>query len=74
MITTITKYDMIQVGDRIAFPKSTALIKGGIIDSIKGLNQHHKEITTSNGGQFIVSKWKPNSYELYRPKNDGVSV
>lgn len=68
--TTITKYDMIQVGDRIAFPNSFAQIKGGIIDSIKGLNQHHKEVTTSNGGRFIVSRYKPNNYYVYRTRKE----
>lgn len=66
---TITKYDMIQVGDRIAFPKSYSLIKGGVIATIKGLNQHHKEITTTNGGRFIVSRYKSNDYYVYRDRN-----
>jgi hypothetical protein len=66
---TLTKYDMIQVGDRIAFPKSISLIKGGIISEIKGLNGHAKRIKTSNGGRFIISRWNPNAYEIYRNRD-----
>ena len=66
---TITKYDMIQVGDRIEFPFSFSLIKSGIVETIKGLNQHHKEIRTTNGGYFIVSRYQPNAYQIYRDRN-----
>lgn len=66
---TFTKYNMMKVGDRIAFPKSISLIKGGVIATIKGLNGHAKVITTTNGGRFIVSKYAPNDYDVYRDRN-----
>ena len=68
---TLTKYDMIKVGDRIAFPKSISLIKGGVIATIKGMNGHAKIITTTNGGRFIVSKHNPNDYDVYRTITEG---
>ena len=67
---TITKYDMIQVGDRIAFPKSISLIKGGIVSEIIGLNGNAKRIKTSNGGEFIVSKWDSSAYDVYRTRKE----
>ena len=66
---TISKYDMIQVGDRIAMTKSTSLIKGGIITEIKKVNQYAKTIKTSNGGVFHLTKWNPSAYEIYRDRN-----
>lgn len=63
---TITKYDMMRVGDRIAMTKSLSLIKGGIITEIKGANQYAKTIKTSNGGVFHITKWNPNAYEIFR--------
>lgn len=66
---TITKYDMIQVGDRIAMTKSFSVIKGGIITEIKKVNQYAKTIKTSNGGVFHITKWRPDAYEIYRDRN-----
>ena len=56
-------YKDITVGDSIVFPKSSARVKGGVISSIKGLNGHAKEIFTSNGASFIVSRYIKD-YEL----------
>lgn len=66
---TLTKYDMMKVGDRIAMTKSNSLIKGGIITEIKGVNQYAKTIKTSNGGVFHITRWSPNDYEIYRDRN-----
>lgn len=66
---TITKYDMMKVGDRIAMTKSTSKIKGGIITEIKKVNQYAKTIRTSNGGVFHITKWSPSEYEIYRDVN-----
>ena len=51
-------YTTISVGDTILFPKSMALVKGGKINKIKGLNGHAKEIWTDNGGHFIASRYR----------------
>jgi hypothetical protein len=67
---TITKFDMIQVGDRIAFPKSIMLIKGGIVSEIKGVNGNAKRIKTSNGGDFTISRWSPNDYYVTRTRKE----
>jgi hypothetical protein len=67
---TLTKYDMIQVGDLISFPKSFALVKSGVIVQIKGLNQHAKEILTENGGRFIASRWAQNEFDVYRSRKE----
>jgi len=67
---TITKYDMIQVGDLISFPSSMNLIKSGVIVKIKGLNQHAKEIWTENGGRFIASRWAQNKFDVYRTRKE----
>ena len=63
---TLTKYDMMKVGDRIAMTKSSSLIKGGIITEIKGVNQYAKTIKTSNGGVFHITKWSPSDYVIFR--------
>jgi len=67
---TLTKYDMIQVGDLISFPSSMNLIKSGVIVKIKGLNQHAKEIWTENGGRFIASRWAQNKFDVYRTRKE----
>ncbi len=67
---TFTKYSMIKVGDLISFPKSMALVKSGVISKIKGLNQHAKEVWTENGGRFIVSRYSPNDYEVFRTRKE----
>ena len=67
---TLTKYDMIQVGDRIVFPNTLSKVKGGIITKVKGLNGHAKEIWTDNDGHFIASRWNPNNYELFRTRKE----
>lgn len=64
--TTLSKYNMMRVGDRIAMTKSSSKIKGGIITEIKGVNQYAKTIKTSNGGVFHITKWNPNAYEIFR--------
>lgn len=51
-------YTEIKVGDTILFPKSFALVKGGKISKIKGLNGHAKEIWTENNGHFIASRYR----------------
>ena len=66
---TITKYDMIKVGDLISFPSSMNLIKSGVIVKIKGLNGHAKEIWTENGGRFIASRWAQNKFDVYRQRD-----
>jgi hypothetical protein len=66
---TLSKYNMMRVGDRIAMTKSSSLIKGGIITEIKGVNQYAKTIKTSNGGVFHITRWSPNDYEIYRDRN-----
>lgn len=63
---TLTKYDMMKVGDRIAMTKSFSVIKGGIITEIKKVNQYAKTIKTSNGGVFHITKWSPSDYEIFR--------
>ena len=67
---TITKYDMIKVGDLISFPKSMNLIKSGVIVRIKGLNGHAKEIWTENGGRFIASRHAQNLFDVYRSRKE----
>ncbi len=64
--TTLSKYNMMRVGDRIAMTKSSSKIKGGIITEIKGVNQYAKTIKTSNGGVFHITKWSPSDYEIFR--------
>ncbi len=66
---TLTKYDMMKVGDRIAMTKSNSLIKGGIITEIKGVNGSAKTIKTSNGGVFHITRWALNDYEIFRDVN-----
>ena len=66
---TFNKYTMMKVGDRIAMTKSFAVIKGGIITEIKGVNQYAKTIKTSNGGVFHITRWRPDAYEIYRDRN-----
>lgn len=68
---TITKYNMMKVGDRIVKHNTFSAIKSGTIESIKGLNQHHKEIRTTNGGRFIISKYAPNEYDIFRTIEEG---
>jgi len=67
--TTLSKYNMMRVGDRIAMTKSSSKIKGGIITEIKGVNQYAKTIKTSNGGVFHITRWSPSEYEIYRDVN-----
>jgi hypothetical protein len=69
-IKTLTKYDMIKVGDLISFPSSMNLIKSGVIVRIKGLNGHAKEIWTENGGRFIASRHAQNKFDVYRERRD----
>ena len=64
----MSTYQNIAVGDSIVFPKSFALVKGGVISKIKGLNGHAKEIYTTNGGWFVVSRYKID-YELTKAVN-----
>jgi len=68
---TLTKFDMIQVGDRIEFPNSILKVKSCVIATIKYLNGQHKKITTTNGGVFHVSKWQPSEYNLFRTVTKG---
>ena len=63
---TISKYDMMKVGDRIVMTKSTALVKSGVISEIKKVNQYAKTIKCDNGAEFHITKWNPNSYEIFR--------
>lgn len=68
-VARFAKYDSIQIGDTISFPKSMNLIKSGVISQIKGLNQYHKEVWTTNGGRFIVDSNNSNAYELTKAGN-----
>lgn len=63
------KYKSIEVGDTISFPNASALIKSGVIVRIKGLNQYHKEIWTSNGGYFIADRNAQNKFDLTKAGN-----
>jgi hypothetical protein len=64
----MSTYQNIAVGDSIVFPKSCALVKGGVISSIKGLNGHAKQVFTTNGGWFVVSRYNKD-YELTKAVN-----
>ena len=66
---TLTKYDLIQVGDRVTKPNSALLIKSGIVVRIEKLNQHAMTLHLDNGGSLEISRYKPNSYEVYRDRN-----
>ena len=67
---TLTKYDMIQVGDRVVKPNSMLQIKGGIVTKIRKWNRHAMTLTLDNGGTLEISRWKPNDYEIYRSRKE----
>jgi hypothetical protein len=56
-------YNSIKIGDTITMTNSFALVKSGVVSSIRKWNGHAMRVTCTNGAWFELSRYK-NDYVI----------